>query len=444
MTNDQDACKRVLRHIPITDSTKTSGRRTKVSVLSWLFLSILSCTVTNFILIGHHGRFDLNSHEYHSLDHYTLLSPPRSSRSSYSRKERRQSKKKEQTTEVTAILRGEKPFPNKDINQLIKFRPGDLQMSSVEALQHCHVDASEYKNHVKSGRSTLVSISKAHKLIYRNIPKSASSSARLAMETYFHGQDRNIKFQELRHIVNNRNYTLVSFIREPLSRFYSSYDEALYRWGPWMGSQTKAERQPGVAKTYHLNKHKLDKYRYYLYEGMETEEEYRRSFCPEELLHKSDAKVACYGAPSIDNGTLTQRFERFVQDYNGDPFDVHLTLQVPHLLDGKTGHPLPVSTLYNASEAETGWRDLSNEKGVHIPLNGLEVARSRKRTFNMSLVSNATKQKICRLMALDYCCLNLQLPEVCRGEDGVHCALQKHDDVPKKEKQRLFIHPIGT
>ncbi len=223
--------------------------------------------------------------------------------------------------------------------------------------------------------------------------------------------------------VLNENHTLVSFIREPLDRFYSSYDEAYFRWGPWMGSKQSERRKPKVAKYYLEHKHKMDKYPY-LYDGIQTIEDYRRSFCP-----RGVSPNACNEVLSIDNGTLTERFERFVRDYDGiDPFDIHLSAQVSQLVDGRDGRPLPISVLYNASEADKGWQDIADARGVKIPKDGLKVGRMASRRFNLTMVSNSTKQKICRLIALDYCCLNIELPEVCRvsEDDDVYCAMKQH------------------
>ena len=125
---------------------------------------------------------------------------------------------------------------------------------------------------------------------------------------------------------------------------------------------------------------------------------------------------------------------------------------MPSLVDGRNGQPLPVSILYNASEAEVGWQEIADKRGVEIPMDGLQVGRKKSRRFNLEMVSNATKQKICRLMALDYCCLNIELPSVCKvdGADGVYCAAmtetkkQMDENSPGRKKndmQRLIIQP---
>jgi hypothetical protein len=220
-------------------------------------------------------------------------------------------------------------------------------------------------------------------------------------------------------------YKVISFVRDPLERFYSSYDEAFFRKGPWFGEGRLVINRPGEVKGYLKNKYKLDPYPY-LYEGLKTYNDYRDKFCD----LGGDKK--CKLAETIDDGDLTRRFEQFVHDYNGThPFDVHLSLQVPFLTNPKTGKALPISMLYNASEAEADWASIAKHHGVEIPEDGLIHGRKSPRRFNMDLVTEETKRKICRIVILDYCCLNMELPEVCKSdvedEDGAYsCAVERN------------------
>lgn len=174
-----------------------------------------------------------------------------------------------------------------------------------------------------------------------------------------------------------------------------------------MGSKQSERRKQKVAKYYREHKHKMDKEYPYLCDGIGTIGDYRRSFCPRGVSTNAGNEV-----PSIDNGTLTERFERFVRDYDGvDPFVIHLSEQVSQLVDGRDGRPLPISVLYNASEADRGWQDIADSRGVKIPKDGLKLGLMASRRFNLTMVSNSTKQIICRLMALDYCCLILSYPK---------------------------------
>lgn len=330
---------------------------------------------------------------------------------------------------LTSILQGSQPFPPK---KTFKFAPGSLLLTSAEVFQHCYVNMTTYGKHVPEFPSLLAAVSDEYQLIYRNIPKSASSTGRHVIEDFLEGADRRLKHDELLNLVHEEGYELVSFVREPLNRFYSSYDESFFRLGPWMGEGEIVANKPKVRKWYHSVKHRMDKYPY-LYEGMRILDDFRKFYCPPEIL-ATKRPLKCNDVPSIDDGTLTRRFEQFVRDYDGlDPFDVHLHLQVSNLVFGGTGEPLPISVLYNASNADAGWQEIAEERGVTIPDGEITHGRKITRRFNTDLVSDETKRKICKLLALDYCCLNLQLPEVCRsgeGKDdvnGVSCKMKETD-----------------
>jgi hypothetical protein len=147
---------------------------------------------------------------------------------------------------ITQILTGEEPFPSPakttsthDIGHdlinnksplRLKYQPGTLHLTHAQALQHCFVNATHYSGHIQPQPQSLVSISHKYKLIYRNIVKSSSSSARHVMQDYLKGRDLRMKHVDMLEKVQPRGkYTMISFIREPLNRFYSSYDEAYFR-----------------------------------------------------------------------------------------------------------------------------------------------------------------------------------------------------------------------
>ena len=221
-----------------TDSKSRRGALS--STVGWVFLSLFYATVNVFI--GHrrinlrHGHMDLFD-QYESADH-NYRGP---TATVWGRKEKKVSTAVQRRMDnaatssidhdgdiLTAILREETPFPV-NYNQRIKYKPGMLQVDMVESLQHCSIDPIRYTHHMKSGNSVLVSTSRKHKLIYKTVPKASSSTARTAMEQYFRGEDKRMLLSTLRHNVHEKNFTLVSFVRDPLDRFYSSYDEAFYR-----------------------------------------------------------------------------------------------------------------------------------------------------------------------------------------------------------------------
>lgn len=332
--------------------------------------------------------------------------------------------------EITKFLTGELPFPTgcaKNLNGRcrVKFKPGALQQSSAKTLQQCFVDANKYAEHTKrSQKNIVVSISHKHKIIYRNIPKSASSTARHAMMDFLEGEDQQVYHNKMMNLAHNEHYTMISFIREPLTRFFSSYDEAFFRMGPWMGD-IKGEivfDKPKMRNWYHDVKHKLDKYPY-LYEGMKEINDFRKMYCPKDVL-ATGKFLRCNDYDSIDDGRLLKRFERFVNEYDGiKPFDIHLNMQTTNLIYGKTGEPLPITTLYNSSDAEKGWQEVASRVGVTIPDDEMKHGRHQSRRFDVSKVSEVTQRKICQILALDYCCLNFELPKVC--SEGVYCSLEQ-------------------
>ena len=122
------------------------------------------------------------------------------------------------------------------------------------------------------------------------------------------------------------------------------------------------------------------------------------------------------------------RFEQFVERYDGlEPYDIHLHLQVPHISNKYTGRARRVDEIYSTDSNNTikNWDSVVSWYGKSLPEDGVYNARSKPRRFKTSLVSTTTKQKICRISAIDYCCLNIELPTECR-DMGIHCSLDQN------------------
>mmetsp|Transcript_11440 Transcript_11440/g.24397 ORF Transcript_11440/g.24397 Transcript_11440/m.24397 type:complete len:483 (-) Transcript_11440:356-1804(-) len=355
---------------------------------------------------------------------------------------------------ITQMLKGEKPFPESSNNAnnnehalRLKYKPGTLHMTHAEALQHCFVNTTHYAGHITDRPASLVSLSEHYKLIYRNIPKSSSSSARHAMKDFLEGEDYRLKHDDMEVKVHEQGYSMITFVREPLNRFYSSYDEAYFRMGPWMGGGSIVRDKPRVRQAYLRNKYRVDKYPY-LYEGLKSIEDFRPMYCPADVLENGHF-LDCNQYQSIDDGTLSHRFEQFVRDYSGlDPFDIHLNMQMGNLVF-PTGEPFPVTAIYNATLAESGWQKVAKERGVTIPDGEMTHGRKITRRFNVSKVSRETNRKICKILALDYCCLNIELPAECRGgleqdgdDDALYCSMERRNaETMKYALEPLVIHP---
>lgn len=320
---------------------------------------------------------------------------------------------------VSSILLG--PFTDKDFftnhagflilkdspKASLEFPPGSLSLSHAQTLSHCWADNKTYANHFQGNRgdgsNVLVSYSDEYKLAYVMIPKSGSSTARFMLKEHFNAVETSKPLLHSSFIQGGQmeGVSVFTFVRDPLSRFFSQYDEAFARTAPWK-SKSKSKSHPFP----------------YLHEGLHSYEDYEDIFCPPSTRK---TRKDCTFRESQEDGTLVSRFERFIFDYNGlDPFDVHLKLQVP-MLSSVDGLPLYVSQIYNTSDAKSGWNAIAKQF-LNKTLDekdgedgGVIAGRSYPRRFNSKLVSVETQRRICELTLLDYCCLNLPLPDVCKG-----------------------------
>lgn len=313
-----------------------------------------------------------------------------------------------------------------------EFHPGSLKLTHSQTLQRCKVPNALLK-HVQGGRGSgsgvRVTYSDKHKLAYVMLPKSGSSTARHMLKTAFHATEGR---KSLQHISFEKGgdmegYEVLTFIRDPLKRFYSQYDEAYVRTAPWQKSENDYYIDPDTKRQ--LKSHPFP----YLFDNIHSYRDYEDVFC------KRKNRKDCIFGETQEDGTLTTRFERFVSEYDGrDPFDVHLTLQTP-MLSSEDGAPLHITQIYNTTDSEGGWKRISKQfHGENTTLGQKDgdviAGRSYPRRFNSDLVSVNTQRRICELVLLDYCCLNLPLPEVCRGKH-YH---QSSDDGSKRELFCVF------
>lgn len=137
-----------------------------------------------------------------------------------------------------------------------EFNPGSLKLTHAQTLQRCKVPNALLK-HVQSrgdGSGVRVTYSDKHKLAYVMLPKSGSSTARHMLKTSFHATEGR---KSLQHVSFEKGgdmegYEVLTFIRDPLNRFYSQYDEAYVRTAPWQKAEndyyldpdTKRQRKP--------------------------------------------------------------------------------------------------------------------------------------------------------------------------------------------------------
>ncbi|KAL7511889.1 hypothetical protein ACHAXN_009094 [Cyclotella atomus] len=297
----------------------------------------------------------------------------------------------------------------------LTFTPGSLQLSHVDTLKYCYVDPSIYGRHMQGhrgdGSNVKVSYSDKYKLIYIMLPKSGSSTARYMLKDQFGAVETKKSLQHIDYQPNGKmdGVHVFTFVRDPLSRFFSQYEEAYVRTAPWVSKDNPY---------YNSQQHPFP----YLFENIHSYQEYEDVFCPPLTRTNPNNRKECTDKETAENGTLAARLERFVNEYDGrTPFDVHLTLQVP-MLSSDSGIPLYLSQIYNTTDAENGWKSIARQFiGANSTLaqsgsKGVVQGRSYPRRLNNKLVTVESQRRICELALLDYCCLNLPLPEVCRGK----------------------------
>ncbi len=337
--------------------------------------------------------------------------------------------------QVTDVLQNKILFDEQ--HQRLRFVPGTLSLTPAETLSHCYADPEIYKHHFPKRRIRSIPISLKHKLVFIMIAKSGSSTGRWVMNNVLDAEELKVHkdLSELSPGGKYEDFSVIAFARDPLTRFYSSYDEVFYRYGPWMRESEENGRYGPWADHVRDTDHPHQ----YIYENITTFQEFQDAFCPPEIIpeeHKLKRPAAprrpnwCSNEPTRENGTLAATFERFVFEYDGvSPWDVHLHLQVPMLSNHETGRPARVGEIFSTEMSTKHWEDIVSRYGETLPeddesLNG----RALPRRFNPKLVSIEAKRRICHFAAIDYCCLNFKLPVECNDEGvDVSCALDKDE-----------------
>mmetsp|Transcript_9908 Transcript_9908/g.21386 ORF Transcript_9908/g.21386 Transcript_9908/m.21386 type:complete len:254 (+) Transcript_9908:347-1108(+) len=126
----------------------------------------------------------------------------------------------------------------------LHFKPGTLTLSHANTLAFCYADPQVYRGHLqqgggRDGSSVRVSYSDKHKLVYVMLPKSGSSTARYHLKNDFDASETHKSLQHLSFEKNGDMYgvEVMTFVRDPLTRFYSQYEEAFVRTAPWEGKK---------------------------------------------------------------------------------------------------------------------------------------------------------------------------------------------------------------
>jgi len=291
------------------------------------------------------------------------------------------------------------------------FVPGTLDLPRAQVLQRCYTDPSLYAKHFnKAGQHMgegFCAKSERHKLMYFHIPKAGSSTSRHAMLDLFDAHDN----AHCRPQDNDwAECQKVSIVREPTSRFYAGYDE-------WFARRLS-------------HKHTIPEEVREVSEGIPEYKAYEKLFLSPEL---------------------TRRFEAFVNKWDArNAFDDHIRMQTPTLSNWRNGIAYPMNYLGTVSNMNESWSDIGQLVGRPVQASEVQRGRSFPRRFNTSAVADVVRRRICQILALDYCCLNFPLPEVCaheslEPEDRVMCKWVHRPEVAVHHlnmNSSWFIEPV--
>jgi len=271
------------------------------------------------------------------------------------------------------------------------FEPGSLNLSRVESMSKCYINPKGmYKTHFGDG---LCVVSASKKFMFYHVRKSGSSTGRKIAEEQFQGKD-----MQRCNRGGREDYFAAAFVRNPTTRFFAQYEEMFVRT---LGNKMRVPNQFDV-----------------FHSDMKDYKAYERAFCGKYINEpRQGRRKPCDQIPSQDTGDLARRFEKFVESWDGTVFEAHLAMQAP-ILSHSTGMPYRVDYIGDVRHMQEDWDKIGKELGV----SEVSVLRGRAypRRMNTSYVSTTTYERMCRIAAIDYCCLNFALPPQCK-DSGVSC-----------------------
>ena len=261
------------------------------------------------------------------------------------------------------------------------FEPGSLNMTRLEAFQRCYIDPERYRNHYTIRRRVggdMCAFSPKAKIAYYMIGKAGSSTARTLMRDAFNSTFRWCNPSDL------PDYHQFTFTREPTSRFWSAHSEMMKRWAMRRETHVKIPQ----------------KYRTFM-----------------EPLRTAKGKFETLFENRNGQERLLASLRLFIDLYDGEtPFDGHLRQQVTRLYNATTGRTMPLDAIYELHDAKQQFDHFARRAGLVPPEEEATHAYARKRHLNTTgKLTDEQLRKLCHFSALDYCCLNYKLPEVCRG-----------------------------
>lgn len=277
-----------------------------------------------------------------------------------------------------------------------RFIPGSLSMSRKESIQRCYIGSKG--NYEEQNRTTCVHVPEHNIIIYLQ-PKVGSSTLRLIMNKTFGENHTQVGCGRITPQQRAEAHYWV-FTRDPFDRFISGYKEIV------------VERSTLYDEIY-----RDDKAKKYL------PEEHFFSLKKELDTLPDEVKVRSKRNPTHGDVLFnTKLFEQFVQDYDGKAFDTHLVLQMSRMWSHKRGQMKmnQFDEVIEVDDLTVEMNRLAKQIGVTLKPRGHVNRRHHVENFiNRTRLGDTTVQKLCKILARDYCCLNYELPDVCRKEYGV-------------------------
>jgi hypothetical protein len=259
------------------------------------------------------------------------------------------------------------------------FLPGSISdIERTEVLHKCYIPST-----VPLPAGQGCSISHKYKVIFHMTPKSGSSTGRHVIKADFAGEDH-LSDAGCRPPADEK-YLEVAVLRNPATRAFASYEEMFVR------RLGHPDMIPRKCRAF------MEPFRGWIYKN------YSALFDTEQGVRK-----------------LNDAYERFMQDWDGDAFDMHLESQVaynmrknPRLGRHDASH---LSFVFDTHTMEASFASLAKMVSLNkVPK--VIKGRAYPRRLNVSNVSDRAFQAMCRRYRDDFCCLNYKLPPQCLRDD---------------------------
>ena len=255
------------------------------------------------------------------------------------------------------------------------FLPGTLvNLNRTQTLRMCKV---KYK---KLPSIQGCSMSRKYKILFFLTPKSGSSTGRHVIKKDFGGVDYNHESQCRVPKGEEEEWITMAVLRNPATRAFASYEEMFVRR---LGNLRMIPS--------HLQRFMKP------FEGWEYKN-YSALF------------------DTVDGvALLNEAYEKFMQDWEGDAFDIHLERQVAFNVRRQENSEIDsrhLNFVCDTHAMESSFATLARNVGLEKQPKVIR-GRAYPRRLNVSHVSDQAYQSMCRIYKEDFCCLNYVLPPQC-------------------------------